>query len=44
VLLPGTERAFACGGIIFNGQDARWPHSQDGCATEKAFQRLKVIS
>ena len=39
--------------IFFNGQDARWPHSQDGCAyrglaelapTEKAFQRLKVIS
>jgi hypothetical protein len=26
VLLPGAERAFACGGIIFNGQDARWPH------------------
>ena len=24
MLLPGTERAFACGGIIFNGQDARW--------------------
>ena len=44
VLLPGTERAFACGGIILNGRDARWPHSQDGNATEKAFQRLKVIA
>jgi len=21
----------------FNGQDARWPHSQDGCATVELF-------
>jgi len=50
-----AELALRAEEYFFNGQDAHWPHSQDGCATtagwrssplhvEKAFQRLKVIS
>jgi len=26
--------------IFINGQDARWPHSQDGCATIVVSQEL----
>jgi hypothetical protein len=34
VLLPGTECAFAYGEIIFNGQDACWPHASWLCYRE----------
>ncbi len=50
----GPARSAFLWADIFNGQDARWPHSQDACydrgsqgstlLIEKAFQRLKVIS
>jgi len=40
VLLPGTERAFACGGIIFNGQmpvgrTAKWLCYRESFSTAK---------
>jgi len=27
-----------------NGQDARWPHRQDGCATVRASDFLPIYS
>ena len=49
-----AEFALRAAEYFFNGLDAHWPYSlaaanpscgrQDGCAIEKAFQRLKVIS
>ena len=32
-------------GSEFNGRDARWPHSRDGCATSNRFEsELEIVN
>ena len=37
-----TSEARTLASARFNGQDARWPHSQDGCATI-AWSRKRYV-